>query len=55
MSGSIPGSPGEAKLAKVKADVSKGMGLPSTWQIWGLESRKWLSSNQNSQEVLRLL
>lgn len=37
---SIPDSPGEASLAKLKADVSKGMGLPSAWQILGLVSRE---------------
>lgn len=37
MSRSTPESPGEAKL---KADVSKDMQLPSTWQVWGLVSRE---------------
>lgn len=39
MNRSIPNSPGEARLAKLKADVSKDMGLPSAWEIWG--TSKW--------------
>lgn len=39
MNRSIPNSPGEARLAKLKADVSKDMGLPSAWQILG--TSKW--------------
>ena len=39
MNRSIPNSPGEARLAKLKADVSKDMGLPSAWEILG--TSKW--------------
>lgn len=39
MNRSIPNSPGEARLAKLKGDVSKDMGLPSAWQILG--TSKW--------------
>lgn len=32
--------PRRSKAHQARADVSKGVGPPSTWQVWGLASRK---------------